>query len=67
MKSYFEILTKPPKEKIIDGNILMKELNIKPGKIVGELLNKINEKYDEGLIKTKREAVDFAKKEMKNF
>ena len=67
MKSYFEILTKPPKEKIIDGNVLMKELNIKPGKIVGKLLNVINEQYDEGLIKTKKEAVALAKKEMKNY
>jgi len=65
MQSYFEILTKPPKEKIIDGNILMKELNIKPGKIVGKLLNIINEKYEEGLIKTKKEAIILAKKEVK--
>ena len=65
MTSYFDLLTKPKKEKIIDGNILMKELKLKPGKIVGKLLNIINEKYDEGLIKTKKEAVALAKKEYK--
>lgn len=65
MNSYFDLLTRPKKEKIIDGNILMKELNIKPGKIVGKLLNIINEKYDDGLIKTKHEAISFAKKQIK--
>ena len=65
MKSYFEILMKPPKEKIIDGNILMKELNIKPGKVVGKLLNIINEKYDDGFIKTTKQAIALAKKEIK--
>ncbi|HEX7042094.1 MAG TPA: CCA tRNA nucleotidyltransferase [Patescibacteria group bacterium] len=33
----------------IDGNDIMKELNIKPGKIVGELLQKLFEEVDENL------------------
>ena len=33
----------------IDGNDIMKELHIKPGKIVGELLQKIFEEVDENL------------------
>jgi len=65
MNAYFDLLTKPKKEKIIDGNILINELKIAPGKIIGKLLKLINDKYDEGLIKTKQEAIAFAKKQIK--
>lgn len=65
MNSYFNLLIKTKKKKIIDGNILMKQLNIAPGKTVGKLLSLIKEKYEEGLIKTRQEAIVFAKKQIK--
>ncbi|GDX61761.1 HDIG domain-containing protein [Candidatus Levyibacteriota bacterium] len=34
---------------VIDGNDIMRELNIKPGKIIGELLQKLFEEVDENL------------------
>lgn len=39
----------------IDGNDIMKELNIKPGKQIGELLQKLFEEVDEDLSKNTKE------------
>ena len=39
----------------IDGNDVMKELNIKPGPKVGQILKKIFEEIDEDLSKNNRE------------
>ena len=39
----------------IDGNDIMKELNIKPGPIVGKILNKLFEEVDEDLSKNNKE------------
>ncbi len=40
---------------VIDGNDIMKELNIKPGKQIGELLQKLFEEVDEDLSKNNKE------------
>ncbi len=40
---------------VIDGNDIMKELNIKPSKQIGELLQKLFEEVDEDLSKNNRE------------
>ncbi|GAB1401631.1 hypothetical protein MASR1M68_05420 [Elusimicrobiota bacterium] len=61
---YFELLNKTVKVKIVDGNILMKEFSLKPGKIIGILLKLIEEKQTEGLINTQREALLFAKSKL---
>ena len=39
----------------INGNDLMKELNIKPGRKIGEILQKLFEEVDEDLSKNTRE------------
>ena len=39
----------------IDGNDIMKELNIKPGRQIGEILQKLFEEVDEDLSKNTRE------------
>ncbi|NJN79138.1 MAG: HD domain-containing protein [Anaerolineales bacterium] len=52
----------PP--RLIDGNDLMKELNIKPSPLIGELLETIRESQAEGNIQTREQALDFAKSEM---
>ena len=54
----------PP--RLLDGNDLMKELNLEPGHIVGQLLEAIREGQATGKIKTREQAIDFAREEMKN-
>ncbi len=61
---YFETSKKISEPKIIDGNILMKKLFLKPGKIIGELLKIIREKQNKGLISTEKEALLFAKSKL---
>jgi len=48
----------------IDGNDIMKELNIKPGKKVGDMLQKLFEEVDEDLSKNKKEYLLKRLKEM---
>lgn len=53
----------PP--RLLDGNELMKELNIQPGRIVGQLLEAIREGQATGKISTREEAVAFSREELK--
>ena len=53
----------PP--RLLDGNELMKELNIQPGRIVGQLLETIREGQATGKISTREEAIAFARDEIK--
>jgi tRNA nucleotidyltransferase/poly(A) polymerase len=46
---------------LIDGNALMKELGIKPGKHIGELLEAIREAQAAGEVKTRADAIQFAR------
>jgi len=62
--SYYDFINNKPKDKIIDGNVLMKELKLKPGKIIGELLQYINNAYEEGRIKDKTQALKYAKTQL---
>lgn len=62
--NYFDFINNKPKDKIIDGNILMKEFNLKPGKIIGDLLKLINNAYEENRIKDKKSALKFAKSQL---
>ena len=59
--NYFDFINKKPKDKIVDGNVLMKEFKLKPGKIIGDLLKYINNAYEEGRIKSKQQALKYAK------
>ncbi len=52
----------PP--RLLDGNELMKELNLQPGRIVGQLLESIREGQATGKISTREEAIAFARDEM---
>jgi poly(A) polymerase len=54
-----KILSSQP--KIINGNDLIKELNIKSGKQIGELIEKINIAQAKGIVNSYNEAVLFAK------
>ena len=62
--AYFDFINNKPKDKILDGNVLMKEFHLKPGKIIGELLKYINNAYEEGRIKDKKQALKYAKSQL---
>lgn len=57
-----EEVVAPP--RLVDGNDLMKELNIKPGKLVGQLLELIRENQAAGKITNREEAIAFAREEV---
>jgi putative nucleotidyltransferase with HDIG domain len=52
----------PP--RLLDGNKLMKELNLEPGRIIGQLLEAIREGQATGKISTCEEAIALARDEM---
>jgi tRNA nucleotidyltransferase/poly(A) polymerase len=53
----------PP--RILDGNDLMRELALKPGPTIGQLLEAIREGQATGKITTREEALEFAKQQLK--
>jgi len=53
----------PP--RLLDGNDLMRELNLQPGRIIGQLLEAIRERQAIGKIKTRQQALEFARDELK--
>jgi tRNA nucleotidyltransferase/poly(A) polymerase len=52
----------PP--RLLDGNVLMSELNLKPGKVIGQLLESIRENQAAGKIETREQALAFAREEL---
>lgn len=50
------------KTKLIDGNILMKALKLKPGPLIGKILKELDEAAGTGEIRTKAQAIAAAKK-----
>ncbi len=52
----------PP--RLIDGNELMKELSLKPGPLVGQLLEAIRENQAAGKIEDREQALVFAREEL---
>lgn len=65
LESYFEKPTEivsPP--RLIDGNELMKELDLQPSRLIGDLLEAIRENQAEGNIQTREQALEFAKEEL---
>jgi poly(A) polymerase len=65
LENYFEKpeeVISPP--RLLDGNILMKELSVKSGPIVGQLLESIRENQAAGKIETREQALAFAREEL---
>ncbi len=65
LENYYEKpeeVISPP--RLLDGNTLMKELDIKPGPIVGQLLESIRENQAAGKIETLDQALAFAREEL---
>jgi tRNA nucleotidyltransferase domain 2 putative len=53
----------PP--RLVDGNELMRELNLQPGRIIGQLLEAIREGQATGKVETREQAVELARDEIK--
>lgn len=53
----------PP--RLLDGNELMQELNLQPGRIIGQLLETIREGQATGKIHSREEALDLARAHLK--
>jgi len=54
----------PP--RLLDGNELMRELNLEPGRVVGQLLEAIREGQATGKIENREQALDFARQYTEN-
>ena len=52
----------PP--RLLDGNDLMRELNMEPGRIIGQLLEAIREGQATGVIGTREQALELARAEL---
>lgn len=57
-----EEVVSPP--RLLDGNDLMKELNLTPGPLIGQLLETIRENQAAGKISTREDALTFAREEL---
>lgn len=55
-----EEIVSPP--KLVDGNEVMRELNLAPGPLVGEALEAIREAQAEGKVSTREEAIAYGRK-----
>jgi len=65
LENYFEKpeeIISPP--RLLDGNFLMKELGLRSGPVVGQLLESIRENQAAGKIETREQALAFAREEM---
>ncbi|MFA5976405.1 MAG: HDIG domain-containing metalloprotein [Elusimicrobiota bacterium] len=63
-QSYFMQREKLQPPRLIDGTILMRRLRLKPGPLIGRLLEEIQDAQLEGKVHTVQEAVAFAKKRL---
>jgi poly(A) polymerase len=52
----------PP--RVIDGHVLMKQLRLKPGPLIGKLLEAISDAQSGGIVKTVVDALKFARKKL---
>lgn len=55
-------VVKPP--KLIDGNDLMAALDLSPGPLIGDLLGRVREAQAEGRLKTRAQALKFAREQL---
>jgi tRNA nucleotidyltransferase/poly(A) polymerase len=61
---YYEQKTKPLQPKLLDGNVLMRKLRLKPGPIIGKLLKAVTEAQQLGKIVTEEQALALARKRL---
>jgi poly(A) polymerase len=66
LKYYYELKKSTPIPKIIDGNIIMKRFNLRPGPLIGKLLNFVLEAQQEGNISNREDALKMIFFELKH-
>lgn len=64
---YFKEKEKPAQPNLIDGTVIMKKFNLKPGPIIGGFLKIANEAQGLGKIKTTDEALELIAKNLTRF
>ena len=65
LSAYYEKRDTVLPARLIDGHHLMKKLRLKPGPMIGKLLDAVRDGQAEGKVKTAEEAVAWAKKALK--
>ncbi len=63
--SYYEERSKILPARLVNGHDLMRKLKLKAGPMIGRLLEKIQDAQAEGKVRTKEEALAFAKRNFK--
>jgi hypothetical protein len=62
LSSYYEQRAKILPARLVDGHTVMKALKLKPGPIIGEILEAIQDAQTDGQVQTVDDALRFAKK-----
>ncbi|MDR1418377.1 MAG: hypothetical protein LBI80_04395 [Endomicrobium sp.] len=57
VQAYYDLKHSKPVKKIIDGSIIMKKFSLKPGPIIGELLESVLAAQEEGKVSNLKEAL----------
>jgi poly(A) polymerase len=58
---YFDKIKEKPKKRLISGHDIMRALRLPPSKLIGVILEEVEERHHLGLIHTKHEALDVAR------
>lgn len=64
MEKYYRRQEEKPHRPLITGDDLIKELHLKPGPLIGKLLERVHEAQEEGRIGSKDEALRLVKKHL---
>lgn len=62
--SYFRRRGVVQPARLLDGHVLMRRLHLKPGPLIGKLLEEVRDAQAEGKVHTPEEAVSFGKKKL---
>ena len=62
---YYFSMKDEVEEPLLMGRDLIENFNLKPSPVFGEILSKVQMAYEEGRIKTKQEALEFVRKNIK--
>jgi poly(A) polymerase len=62
---YYFSMKDEVEEPLLKGRDLIEHFDLVPGPVFGEILNKVQMAYEEGEIKTREDAIEFVKKEIK--
>ncbi|MBU2540485.1 MAG: HD domain-containing protein [Candidatus Omnitrophica bacterium] len=62
LRHYFSKAKKRNKPPFINGHDVIRSLRLKPGPLIGRILNEVNEAQAEGVLRNKRQALLWAKK-----